>query len=145
MQPGDFGLDLGGAQGVGGVERGGLSGLQLVQQHFGFLDALGQLQRLELVLGALANRGQRLRRASICVRRSWTSASIASTLSRLESPYMLNVTSLLCCSRQMRRCSSSAASRAVTSASSKRKRAMVTSIFFSAGAGCGRERSSHAA
>src|SRR5439155_1508236 len=67
---------------------------------------------------------------------------MASTLSRLESPYRLNVISLLCCSLHVRRWSCSAASRAVTSASSKRKRAMVRSSFFRAGAGAGAGRCS---
>src|SRR6266852_6414130 len=70
---------------------------------------------------------------------------MAKTLSRLESPYRLNVTSLLCCSVQVRRCSCSAAPRAVTSANSKRRRAIVRSIFFRAGAGAGDGRCSNMA
>src|ERR1051326_1288172 len=60
------------------------------------------------------------------------------TLSRLESPYMLKLMSLFCCSRRTRRWSSSARSRALTSAKSRRNRAIVRSIFLIAGPGaCG--------
>src|SRR5436309_10996033 len=51
LQTRDLGLNLGWAEGVAALERSGLLRLQLLQQHLGLLDTLGQLQRLELELG----------------------------------------------------------------------------------------------
>src|SRR5438876_8242237 len=53
----DFGLDFGGTQRIGRVWWCSLARLKFVQQDFGFFDALGQLQRLQLVLSPLTDRG----------------------------------------------------------------------------------------
>src|ERR687887_2526349 len=59
LQARDLGLDLGRAERPRRADRLRLARLQVAQQDLGFLDALGQLQRLELVPGSLAERRQR--------------------------------------------------------------------------------------